>query len=95
MRAPSISEIKARLEAAGSHYFDRGTLRFFGQRVRDFRARYLRDGRLVIYARTHRGWDIAPEHGVSSLAVVDMETGDTGSVSGADKEAILAELNGI
>ena len=94
-RAPSIADIARRLEAAGSHYFDRDTLRFFGQTRRDFRARYLKDGRLVVYARTHRGWDCGFEGAVSSLAVVDMVAGDThGIFDKSDQADVIAEING-
>ena len=32
----TIHEIKAKVEATGSHFFERETMKFFNQRLRDF-----------------------------------------------------------
>lgn len=37
----TIHEIKRRVEARGSHFFDRKTLRFFGQTMKSFSVRKL------------------------------------------------------
>ena len=88
MRAPSIAEIAAHNERAGGYYFSRETLRFFGQTRKDFRSRYLPDGRIIVYSRAHRGWNIGG--GVVSLAVYDPETGLTHSPADADEiKAVL------
>jgi hypothetical protein len=86
-KAPTIAAIAAHNEKAGGHYFDKGTLRFFGQRRADFHARTLKDGRIVVYAFTHRRWDNVSFGGKpSSLAVYDPKTGDMSTP--ADKDAI-------
>lgn len=90
MKTPTIAEIAAKNQEAGGHYFDRGTLRFFGQTRKDFRARTLKDGRIVVYSRQHRGWDIGG--GIVSLAVFDKVTGDTNTPE--DKAAVIAEIEG-
>jgi hypothetical protein len=38
-RCPTIAEIARHNEQAGGHYFDPGTLRFFGQTLGDFKAK--------------------------------------------------------
>lgn len=73
---PTISEIAYKNAKAGGHYFDRDTLRFFGQRRSDFRRKRLADGRIVVYAYAHRRWNIGFAGMPSSLAVFDETTGD-------------------
>lgn len=82
----TIAHIAAHNQRSGGHYFDRSTLKFFGQRRSDFRVKTLDDGRIIVYARAHRGWDIK-DHKPVSLAVYDPETGNVRSPS--DKEDIL------
>ena len=88
-KAPTIAEIAEHNARSGGHYFDRDTLRFFGQTRRDFRARMV-GGRVIVYARTHRGWDLAPDYGVSSLAEYNPETGEVSTP--ADAGEIAAQL---
>jgi len=82
MERITIAEIAAHNQRAGGHYFDRGTLKFFGQRRSDFRVRSI-DGRVIVYSRVHRGWNIAPEHGVASLAEYNPETGEVSTPTDA------------
>ena len=45
-----MSEIRARVIDSGSHYFDRATLRFFGETMRNFVAGPVReDGKQYVY----------------------------------------------
>ena len=81
----TIAHIADHNQRSGRHYFDRSTLKFFGQRRSDFRVKTLDDGRIIVYAHAHRGWDIKATQPVS-LAVYDPETGDVYSPS--DKEDI-------
>jgi hypothetical protein len=91
MKTPTIAEIAAHNARTGGHYFDRDTLRFFRQTRRDFRARTLADGRVVVYAYAHRCWDGLDFGGKpSSLAVYDPETGDVSTP--ADKEELRDQL---
>lgn len=53
IRAANIHEIAASLAAAGSHFFDPGTLRFFGDRVSNWAAHWI-GGRLFIRNIGHR-----------------------------------------
>lgn len=88
-RRPTIAEIARHNEQAGGHYFDRGTLRFFGQRRGDFRVRVLKgaDGsrRIIVLAFTHAGWDCGFEGRPSSLAEFDEKTGNTRTPADADE----------
>ena len=72
----TISEIAAVLQENGSHYFDRDTLRFFGQRRSDFRV-YQGGGRVFMFSAAHKGWD-GPS--LSSFAEFLPETGRTASI---------------
>jgi hypothetical protein len=82
----TIAHIADHNQRSGGHYFDRSTLKFFGQRRSDFRVKTLDDGRIVVYAHAHRGWDIKDDK-PASLAVYDPATG--GVYSPSDKENIL------
>ena len=83
MVTPTIAQIAAHNQRAGNHYFDRDTLKFFGQRRGDFRVRKI-DGRVIVYCRVHRGWNTAPEHGIATLAEYNPETGEVSTPEDAD-----------
>jgi hypothetical protein len=94
MKAPTIYEIAAHNTRSGGYYFSKGTLGFFGQRLRDFRVRRLADGRLVVYSRAHRGWQIgAWSRGIVSLAVYNSDTGALESPgSSEERDAIVRQI---
>lgn len=90
-KTPSIAEIAEHNSRTGGHYFDKDTLRFFGQRRGDFRARTLKDGRIIVYAYTHRRWDNIGFGGKpSSLAEYNPTTGEIRTPT--DDEAIKESL---
>lgn len=80
---PTIAQIAAHNESAGGHYFDRATMRFFGQRRSDFRVRTLKDGRIVVFAYSNRGWLFSTGK-PTSLAVYDPKTGDVETPSDSE-----------
>ena len=43
----TIAHIADHNQRSGGHYFDRSTLKFFGQRRSDFRVKTLDDGRII------------------------------------------------
>jgi len=58
MKTPTIYDIKY-LITNDSHYFDRSTMRFFGQTLKDFHVRKSPSGRIFIYAPTkHNNYSI-------------------------------------
>lgn len=76
-KTPTVAEIAMHNAATGGHYFDKDTLRFFGQKRGDFRSRRLPDGRVIVFAYTHRRWNGLDFGGKpASLAVYDPTTGD-------------------
>ena len=83
-RCPTIAEIARRNEQAGGHYFDPGTLRFFGQTRGDFKAKRI-GGRVIVYAFTHNGWNIGFSGRPSSLAEFDEKTGNMRTPADADE----------
>lgn len=91
MKTPTIATIAAHNERTGGYYFSRDTLRFFGQRRSDFRARTLKDGRIIVYAYRHRNWNGLSFGGKpSSLAVYNPTTGDISCPS--DQDALKESL---
>lgn len=50
MRTPTIAQIKQATRVASPHFFDRATLRFFGQTMRAFKVRRSPGGRVFIFA---------------------------------------------
>jgi hypothetical protein len=80
----TIAAIAQELMSAGNHYFDRETLRFFGQRRSDFRV-YTGGDRIFMFASASRGWD---SPGLSSFAEFvppkDGKPADTESVRYGD-----------
>ena len=62
MKRYTISEIVKHNKTVGGHYFDRDTLKHFGQRQRDFHVMHIGE-RVFIYAQSqYRGWSIAEYH---------------------------------
>ena len=57
MERLTIHDIKSRVEETGSCFFSRETLKFFGQRVKDFKVHKCTDGRYFIYAPRKHGGD--------------------------------------
>jgi hypothetical protein len=78
-KTPTVATIARANSAAGLHYFDRDTLRFFNQRRSDFRAVTV-SGRVFVYGRG-RPWGIGDVH-AWSVAEFDPATGRTHSVDG-------------
>lgn len=83
-KKPTIAEIAAHNERIGGHYFDRATLRFFGQMRRDFRVKRLDDGRIIVYAYAHRKWDISFRGRPSSLAEYNPSSGEVDTPEDAE-----------
>ncbi len=48
---PTIQEIKEETLRTSPHFFDEGTLKWFGQTMRTFKVRLSPEGRVFIYAR--------------------------------------------
>lgn len=46
----TIYQIKQATQATAPYFFERKTLRFFGQTMRDFRTYKQKDGRIMIFA---------------------------------------------
>ena len=53
-KKPTISEIKRMTERKSPYYFDRKTLKFFGQRMSDFKVHKTERGTIYIYAKMYR-----------------------------------------
>ena len=49
----TLAEIKAANVAAGNHFFDRDTMRFFGETMRDYRARNRSSGTFLVRIAGH------------------------------------------
>jgi hypothetical protein len=76
----TVADIAAANERAGGHYFDRATLRFFGQTRGSFRV-YQGGGRVFVFSTAHRRWDYP---GLSSFAEFNAETGRIDGVEHPD-----------
>lgn len=50
----TIYDIKRAINKTGSHFFDRETMRFFGQTLKDFKVHKQKDGRYLISAPMRR-----------------------------------------
>jgi len=57
----TISEIKYATMETAPHYFDRSTLKFFGQTMRSFSVKKQEDGRYKIYAPIRKDGKIIGE----------------------------------
>jgi hypothetical protein len=51
----TIYQIKQKMHDTEPHFFNRETMKFFGQTMRDFRVRKQSDGRYLITAPTKHG----------------------------------------
>lgn len=51
MAAPTPAAIRAAVVATGSHFFDRDTMRFFGDTMRNFGAFTDERGRVILYRK--------------------------------------------
>jgi hypothetical protein len=67
----TIHDIKARVEAKESRFFDSPTMRYFGQRMSDFTVRKLEDGKYRISAPIN---DQDGAIGVTTERIFDPET---------------------
>ena len=73
----TIAEIAKANAEAGGKYFNRDTLRFFGQELSDFEV-FQGSGRVFVFSPAHRGWD---GDRLSSFAEFHPDTGRTSSVN--------------
>jgi hypothetical protein len=73
----TVAEIARANEATGGTYFDRQTLKFFGQRRGDFSVYHSKTGRVFVFADASRGWNST---GLSSFAEFHPGTGRTSGV---------------
>ena len=82
----TLSEIKAHNERIKHYYFSRDTMRFFGQRMMDFKVRHVA-GRVFVYAPRKQGW---------SFAEYDPKTGIIKGIIGCDTKAdIISYLKSL
>lgn len=51
MKKPTLGEIRAANERGGFHFFDRKTLRFFGETMRNYRVGKVIDGKVSVIRR--------------------------------------------
>ena len=75
MKKPTMSSIVAANKAAGGHYFDKDTLKFFGQKLSDFKVKMVGE-RVLLVAYTHREWNLKFEGKPASLAEFNPATGE-------------------
>jgi hypothetical protein len=73
VRRYSVAEIANRNQAAGGHYFDRDTLRFFNQRRSDFRTATV-GGRVFVFGRGRR-WTLGTGS-VHAWSIAEFDTAD-------------------
>lgn len=52
-KKPTISEIKRNTKKNQPYYFDTKTLRYFGQKMSDFKVYMTKTGRVFIYAKSY------------------------------------------
>lgn len=50
-KTPTISDIKYMTSVTNPHFFDRGSMKFFGQTMRNFRVRTSPKGNIFIFAK--------------------------------------------
>ena len=64
MKTPTIYDIKYQVQRT-SHYFERDTMRFFGQTLKDFHVKKSPQGNIFIYAPgwNEHCWSFALVHG--------------------------------
>ena len=49
----TINEIKKRTQKTAPHFFSRDTMRFFNQKLRDFKVKKLNDTEYLVYADSY------------------------------------------
>lgn len=81
-----IQEIKSRNENAGGHFFDRKTLKFFRQKVRDFSVAEV-DGQTYVYASAFGKFIGATIHKIT-VGRVEADGRITGIADKAEQERI-------
>lgn len=86
----TIADIAYHNESVGGHYFDRKTLKCFGQTRKGFSRKLLADGRIYLEASR---WDGKRYMGLSQ-AIYDPATGRICSLpyDETEKQAIIAQL---
>ena len=52
-KKPTIAEIKRNTKKKAPYFFDAKTMRFFGQRMSDYKVHKCRDGKIYIYAKSY------------------------------------------
>ena len=53
IKKPTMAEIKRNTKKDSPYFFDAGTMRFFGQKMSDFKVHQTRSGRVYIYAKSY------------------------------------------
>lgn len=92
-RLPSIAEIEEATRRKESHFFDRETMRFFGQRRNMFRVKRSPAGRIFIYAPSY--WPNHDGPGVRLMGYTFREfTGDDLAIVPHDRTDTLADVLG-
>lgn len=73
----TIYEIKRRTQESAPFFFARSTLQFFGQRLKDFRVKKMKDGRYLVTApMKHRGRFVGTTIRIFNQATNELETTD-------------------
>lgn len=75
-----------KIKATGSHYFDKGTLKFFGQRISDFKVKRLGEYTYELSAPSY--WDIDGESTLMGISVCLFNI-KTNKVTTASKKAYI------
>lgn len=70
MKTPTPADIRAASLAAGWHFFDRKTMQFFGDTMRNFGTYTNSDGRVILYRKR------PVKHGLDNRYVYDPITHD-------------------
>ena len=83
----NIYEIKYRVAHTGTHYFDRDSMKFFGQTLRDYRVKKLSDTEWLFYAPMYARNDNGSRRCMgTSIRVFDATTNSIRSAT-ADEES--------
>ena len=53
IKKPTMAEIKRNTKKDAPYYFDAKTMRFFGQKMSDFKVHQTRSGRVYIYSKSY------------------------------------------
>ena len=52
-KKPTIAEIKRKTKKKAPYFFDPKTMRFFGQKMSDYKVHKCRDGKVYIYSKSY------------------------------------------